>query len=155
IDAQARFSPCVPSDGKRLEFLWSSDPPVNLPSSRVSKLFIPPYLLQIGVQYKFILKVSVINTNNGDESSSATVEAFVKVEPSDLIAIISGGSSRSISSFSTLSLDASNSFDPDNPQTILNYQWTCCKKVNDSCDIDECLSLFTDLKDTKTSVYTK
>src|SRR5690606_30612201 len=56
---------------------------------------------------------------------------------------------------SALVLDASNSYDPDDPQTNLNYQWTCCKKMNDSCDFDECLSLFTDLKDTKTSIYSK
>jgi len=156
IDANARFSPCVPSNGKRLEYSWSSDPPLNLPSSRVSKLFIPPYLLQILIQYKFILKVSVIDiNNNGKEISSSTVEAFVEVESSDLIAIISGGSSRSISSFLPLVLDASHSYDPDDPQTNLNYQWTCCKKINDFCDFDQCLSLFTDLKDTKSSIYSK
>ena len=63
----------------------------------------------------FILTVSVINKNNGEELSSATVEAFVEAVQSGLIAIISGESSRSIPSTSTLVLDESKSYDPDDP----------------------------------------
>src|SRR5690606_4414922 len=74
---------------------------------------------------------------------------------SNLIAKISGGSSRIVSTISTLVLDASSSFDPDDPQTNLNYQWSCCKKDGDSCDIGACLSLFEDLSTTTTSIYKK
>ena len=51
IDAQAKFSPCVPTNGKRLEFSWTSVPSLNLESLKNLKLFVPPYLLQTGVLY--------------------------------------------------------------------------------------------------------
>ena len=71
IDAHAKFSPCVPTNGKRLQFSWHSEPSLNFASPKNSRLFIPPYLLQSGVQYKFILKISVININNEEELSTS------------------------------------------------------------------------------------
>src|SRR5690606_24640810 len=119
IDAQAKFSPCVPTSGKRLQFSWSSEPPLNFASSKNPRLFVPPYLLESGIQYKFILDVSVININTEEELAKTTIEAFVTAESSNLIAKISGGSSRTVPAISTLVIDASSSHDPDDPQTNL------------------------------------
>lgn len=38
IDAQAKLSPCISSDGKRLQFSWSSYPPLNFTSTKNSRL---------------------------------------------------------------------------------------------------------------------
>src|SRR5690606_36931734 len=121
IDAQAKFSPCVPTSGKRLQFSWSSEPHLNFASQKNPRLFIPPYLLDSGIQYKFILHVSVININYEEELAKTTIEAFVTAESSNLIAKISGGSSRTVPAISTLVIDASSSHDPDDTQTNLKY----------------------------------
>src|SRR5690606_21942704 len=112
-------------------------------------------LLQSETLYKFTLNVSSIDINNEEELASSTIEAFAMAEESNLVAAISGGASRIVPSFSTLLIDASNSYDPDDPQATLNYQWSCCKQVGDSCDIEACLSLFGDLSTTTASIYTK
>src|SRR5690606_31216561 len=123
IDSHASFSPCASTTDKRLKFSWTSDPSLNLESQKSSRLFIPPYVLESGIQYKFTLNVSVIN--NEEAIASSTIDAFVEVESSNLIAKISGGTSRTVPAISTLVIDASSSFDPDDPQANLNYQWKC------------------------------
>ena len=73
-----------------------------------------------------------------------------------MIAKISGGSSRTVPAISTLVIDASSSYDPDDPQATLNYQWTCCKKIDaSSCDTEACHSVFGDLQNTFTSIYSR
>src|SRR5690606_11936883 len=99
IDAKATFSPCVSTDIKRLHFTWFSDPPLNLTASNSLRLFVPPYLLQTEIEYKFTLKTAVIDINNEEEIASSTIEAFATAVSSNLIAKISGGSSRTVPAF--------------------------------------------------------
>src|SRR5690606_22078903 len=155
IESFATFSPCVPATGKRLSFTWTVTPTIELgPSKNSPKLYVSPYSLEIGQAYNFELKVGVIDTFNNQELSSTTLNVFVTAESSNLVAKISGGS-RTVPASSTLVVDASNSYDPDNPTSILTYQWTCCKKDGGSCDVQSCLQIFDDLSDYIGSKYTK
>src|SRR5690606_24972217 len=74
IEGFGSFSPCASTKGKKLKYSWtSSDPNLQLgPSKNTPKLFIESYLLNVGKNYTFQLKVSVINIETEEEISSSS-----------------------------------------------------------------------------------
>ncbi|XP_060598141.1 polycystin-1-like isoform X3 [Ruditapes philippinarum] len=71
------------------------------------------------------------------------VEAFkyfnLTIVPSDLVSVLSGGHKVGVRVASTLSLDASQSYDPDNvPATTLNFAWSCTQTMGSSAAAAVC-----------------
>lgn len=76
--------------------------------------------------YTITLNVSY----NGEKYPFKT---FIRVVSSPLVAYLSGGSFRQVDSNSTqLTLNASQSFDPDDKDTKLNFKWQCKVENNSS-----------------------
>jgi len=89
------------------------------------KLYLPAYTLDDG-----LFQVTLVVYPEGLEQLSKTVHGFVRVESSPIIARLTGGSERSISSGSSLVLDGSESYDPDVKEfrnRNLMFRWSCWK----------------------------
>ena len=89
-----------------------------------SSFILNPWSLTVGELYTVMLTVT---SSSGLTSASTTVQVYIK--QNDIVAVIGGGSQQSIKiGSSTLSLDASNSFDRDVAsfeQAALSYRWSC------------------------------
>eukprot|EP00638_Chattonella_subsalsa_P009105 CAMPEP_0117766382 /NCGR_PEP_ID=MMETSP0947-20121206/20825_1 /TAXON_ID=44440 /ORGANISM="Chattonella subsalsa, Strain CCMP2191" /LENGTH=1408 /DNA_ID=CAMNT_0005589519 /DNA_START=352 /DNA_END=4575 /DNA_ORIENTATION=- len=98
-----------------------------------------------GVEYSSVGNSIIFSSGAFDAASSYTVEVTVKdcndktnsvtvyltILSSDLVADISGGNSRFISSASDYVLDGSNSYDPDGGD--ITYNWNCTDYTGAAC----------------------
>ncbi|XP_072050242.1 polycystin-1-like [Amphiura filiformis] len=93
-------------------------------NSKVTDLYIPKYLLDYG-RYIFELNVVMIMTD-GSIGISHRDQSYVEVVQSPLVAKISGGAVIDVGWSSNLTLDGSESFDPDWDDSYDGeYHWYC------------------------------
>ncbi|XP_074859412.1 polycystin family receptor for egg jelly [Carettochelys insculpta] len=90
---------------------------------------IPSYSLDYGL-YLFNFSVKITAAEDVVEGSD---KVFVQVEKSDLVAVIAGGSFRTVGFSDNWTLDGSTCSDPDSldPLEGLTYTWYCTKHVSD------------------------
>ncbi|XP_067387024.1 polycystin family receptor for egg jelly [Emydura macquarii macquarii] len=90
---------------------------------------IPSFSLDYGL-YLFNFSVKIIVPGDVVEGSDTV---FVKIEQSDLVAVIAGGSFRTVGFSDHWTLDGSTSSDPDSldPSQGLIFTWYCTKHVSD------------------------
>lgn len=81
-------------------------------------LVLSPYTLKAGKTYKVIFN----STNSGVTASSSASLTILKGQ---VISIISGGTTRLGPLDEVLKLDASPSYDQDNPSSSLSFAWSC------------------------------
>ncbi|XP_048575324.1 polycystic kidney disease protein 1-like 2 [Nematostella vectensis] len=94
-------------------------------------LVIPPLALREG-NYSVNLTITFTATDNS--VSRYTYKTYIDVQQSSLIARITGGSPRDVpyrADETDLTLDGSESIDPDEPKVKPNYQWEC-RRNNDN-----------------------
>jgi hypothetical protein len=102
-----------------------ADSPLISTSQSQTVFKLPAYTLAVGSQYEVTL--SVRSTASG---LSATARSEVTVLPSSLVAKIAGGSSRFVAVGDTMTIDASGSYDEDQPTrtglaALLTFSWEC------------------------------
>uniref|UniRef100_A0A8C0J8X7 Polycystin family receptor for egg jelly n=1 Tax=Chelonoidis abingdonii TaxID=106734 RepID=A0A8C0J8X7_CHEAB len=92
-------------------------------------LQIPSFSLDYGL-YLFNFSVK-ITASEGVVEGSDTV--FVQIEKSDLVAVIAGGTFRTVGFSDNWTLDGSTSSDPDSLDRLegLTFMWYCTKRVSD------------------------
>ena len=93
-----------------------------------SKFLLPAYSFTTGKTY--VIEFTATNTITSLSGSSTVT---VNVESSELVASISGSSSRLLRYSSSLSLDASSSYDPDSRVAGLSYSWSCTSSTGGTC----------------------
>jgi hypothetical protein len=98
---------------------------IRLPSQNPAVFRIAAYTLSVGATYT--LTVSVRSAGSGQR---ATAAVQVQVLPSDLVAVLKGGSTRYAVVGEVVTLDASGSYDKDYPGVALlndqvTYEWSC------------------------------
>jgi hypothetical protein len=145
LQVRTKFPECISHEAMKLAYSWTSNPPVSLDSTQnTPSLYIAPFTLQPGVSYQFTLTVSLLNET---ERGSSEAHFNVNVTSSPLVAMISGGKERIISSDSNLRIDASGSYDPDwsgvNPQA--KWEWKCCTPSGNNCSYSDCNSQFSNM----------
>ena len=129
----------------------------NLDSRNIAKenlQYIIKKLTRPAGKYKIVFN-QVINTDKGPLKNVKT--AYLHIKQTPLLALIDSGSSRRVplkktlnkagnaTSYYSLQLDGSPSYDPDNKSTPLQYKWLCRSKnfsipVNRSGQVFECNS---------------
>ena len=126
LEANMLLTPCMTSIGD-LQYLWkvslSGVTQVQLVSeSKQANVFkLPSYALK--VQSLYDVSLSVVNAATLKGSLTA-VQVFV--DPGDVHAVIVGGSVRSVRVSSSITLDASLSYDDDSSDmTGLTFLWSC------------------------------
>ena len=92
-----------------------------------SKLKIPAYTLTVGSLYAVSLVVTI---EENLLSTTAAVQVQVLVEAGSIVAVVSGGTSRTMRVEETLNIDASASYDEDQNGVTgtnagLQYTWSC------------------------------
>ena len=107
----------VSENGVRMENLLST-------SKDPYKFILPSFVLNAG--HSYTVTIFAIDQRFGGQSSASVI---VDVVPSDVVAIISGGASR-VWRFhdGNITIDASNSYDPDavgEDSSLLEYIWSC------------------------------
>ncbi|XP_067906173.1 polycystin family receptor for egg jelly-like [Heterodontus francisci] len=112
---------------------WVHSVPL-LPSVRTSTatLHLPALSLDYGF-YHFVFNVTISTADPALPYLNNSCHAVVEVTKSELVAVIAGGSYRSVSVEDTVELDASMSADPDSldPHLGLNISWYCTMKFSD------------------------
>ncbi|XP_022098115.1 polycystic kidney disease protein 1-like 2 isoform X2 [Acanthaster planci] len=99
-------------------------------ATHLQEIHFPKGLLRYGLH---VLQFSAVVTARGGYGyviGQGSDRVWVRIEPSPPKAIILGGSARSVGYSSSLVLDGSGSFDPDNfqdPIRGLKYAWYCSK----------------------------
>jgi hypothetical protein len=121
------FTGCASSlvDVLKFDFQWRQKlpngmAPLTLADPFARDLFIPPGFLVPGETYAFSVTISAQNELAGSFSASAVTTFVVVAAP--LLAVIAG-SSRDVPSAPLLVLDASGSFDPDDPFRLRSSTW--------------------------------
>lgn len=112
------------------KYLWNISPsPVPAISNSVmekASFELEPRSLDSG-NYSVTLNISYNDTKITKTEEKYWFSTHFRVVSSPLVASITGGSSREVDSRSItqLELDASKSFDPDNENSELNFDWMC------------------------------
>ncbi|DAZ95472.1 TPA: hypothetical protein N0F65_002157 [Lagenidium giganteum] len=120
-----------------MSFRWSqlqgdlTDQAATSTSTNPRVLKLPPRTLNIGTKYIFQIFVSMVS--NPKIANSATVE--LTVLPSPLSAQVLGGD-REWGTTQNLTLDATQSLDPDNSSVPMQYQWNCSQFNNETLQYD-------------------
>ena len=114
-----------------LTYIWAMFNGPTLQNSIVSyskdpRMFkLPPYTLAAGTTYTLVVTVA----QSGNTTVYTTDSVQVQVAFSGLMAVITGGASRSAAVSETVVIDASASYDIDYPTPtyapLLTYSWTC------------------------------
>jgi len=103
-----------------------TDHVVAIPDPRSYNLKIPAYALKPGHMYGFILTVKSY-LPNGHLAAASNESLIVKVQNTDVVVQIKGGSKRTlgivVGSTNVFSFDATDSYDPDNLTYPLQYKW--------------------------------
>ncbi|XP_041071570.1 polycystic kidney disease and receptor for egg jelly-related protein-like [Carcharodon carcharias] len=112
---------------------WNQSVPLQ-PRVRTSTatLHLPAFSLDYGF-YLFVLNVTMSTSDPTLPYVNNSCHAVVKVTKSELVALIAGGSYRTVSLEDSITLDASMSADPDSsdPHLGLNFSWYCTMKFSD------------------------
>ncbi|XP_078272660.1 polycystin family receptor for egg jelly-like [Rhinoraja longicauda] len=112
---------------------WAHSVPLP-PSVRTTTatLHLPRFSLDYGF-YRLILNVSISTTDPNLPFLNNSTQVSVEVTKSALVAMIAGGSFRTVGLEDTVTLDAALSADPDSPhpQVGLNFSWYCTMKLSD------------------------
>jgi hypothetical protein len=108
-----------------------------------STLKVAPYYLQVGTVYDVTLQVTIAAT-----LQSATASVVVLVDAGALVAVVAAGSSRSVRVSQPLTIDASTSYDEDQPSFAgrnagLTYAWSCAQTA--PLYVANCDSVFADI----------
>ncbi|GCB81644.1 hypothetical protein scyTo_0022818 [Scyliorhinus torazame] len=105
--------------------------PTNIQTSTAT-LLLPAFSLDYGI-YLFVLNVTMSTSDPTLSSLNNSYQAVVQVTRSELVALITGGSYRTVSWEDAITLDASMSADPDspNPHLGLNFTWYCTMQFSD------------------------
>ncbi|XP_059832416.1 polycystin family receptor for egg jelly-like [Hypanus sabinus] len=119
--------------GKDSEPDWAHS--ILLPPSvgtDTATLHIPRFTLDYGF-YRFILNVTLFSSDPNLPRINNSAQVTVEVTKSTLVALIAGGSYRTVGLEDTITLNASLSTDPDSPQPHLglNFSWYCTTKFSD------------------------
>ena len=121
-----------------LQYHWKiypETPSFPVPASSDPSLMIQEGRLEAG-NYSVILNISY-NDSTSQELDRYFFQTYIRVEKSDLVAVISGGSFREVDSNISdplkLKLDASASEDPDSSEQSLNFKWECKFEDNSPC----------------------
>lgn len=89
---------------------------------------LAPYSLTIQSVYRFVLEATARATPSF-ASITSTTSVTVRVSKGAIVAVVTGGSYRSLASASPFTLDASASYDQSYPAgaslTVLSYAWSC------------------------------
>ena len=109
----------------KMDFIWFEDSglfsgALSGTSKSPRLLTIPADSLEVLNTYSF--RVIGFMTDSPHINNTATVE--VTVEKQALVAIISGGAYRQIGRSTAFTLDASESYNPDDPTSYLSYTWS-------------------------------
>jgi hypothetical protein len=143
IDVEASLSGCYEGD-KTVNYRWLASPAIfrsvissgaiqaDLCDRKVSygtchtkNLHIAPNALPVGQNVTFTLMAWLSTTPQW--VTNATV--IVEVAQAPLVADIDKGS-RSTSAFNSFQLDARPSYDPDDPDSQLTFEWSCTTAAN-------------------------
>ncbi|XP_077978738.1 polycystin-1-like protein 1 [Glandiceps talaboti] len=146
VTAVTTYKWTVYRDGQKVQFDDDSSTTLNQRT-----LFIPSKTLDYGT-YTLNLEVKM----NGTIVYSRG-ETTIDIVPSDLIAIIEGGTSRLIGSNESVTLNAEMSYDPDFIENEgLSYNWTCnlLDSPSSSCFDDVAMADIVSPLDTNSSVLT-
>lgn len=112
-----------------VQYIWNQIEGSTVITTQIgSHLFIAAgtlYLSSIGSFNSYAFQLTCVTTFG---NVSASVQ--VVVIPRKLIAIIDGGSYRTVSSSQTLILNATGSYDPDSVPINSTYKWTCSMSAN-------------------------
>jgi len=140
IRASVTFSAC-PVAQDEMNFEWAQisapkDAPIPAASlnSQISQFSINPWALRASSTYR--IQVTVTSASDITMSSSATYDIVVGALP--LSARLVGGTEIEVSTLSNLTLDASNSLDPDMETGPygLSFSWAC--SAFDGTQTDSC-----------------
>ena len=136
--ASASYAACLGmSDDASFAYSWAvykgaSYMPALTSNSRQPRYFtLDPYSLDASATYSVVVTVSASSSSSSSSSSAATVvtaRALIQVGSSGVRAALRGGSMRTVSSSSIVSLDASPSTDIDYPASSnagLTFVWQC------------------------------
>lgn len=112
------------------KYLWNISPspvqPISKADMEGASFELEPRRLDSG-NYSVTLNISYNDTKITQTEEKYWFNTHLRVVSSQLVASISGGSALEIDSSTktSLKLDASNSFDPDNRDGKLNFDWMC------------------------------
>ena len=140
VSGSGAFSECRGAKQGKLSYSWEvtraavSDADrasVSIPENRRAspELYFPPRNLPGGLQYGAVLTV----TNEEDPSQRSSASFPLQMRSPGLVAMIAGGTSMTVSRYSTLLLDASASYDPEGDMSSepMRFQWTCVLRVGE------------------------
>jgi hypothetical protein len=128
FSANIEWSSC--QDGAQYSFMWTpiSQFPsaVNFSMMTSPIFFVPAFTLQADTTYS--VQLTLIHPTNTNDTVKLSYDFDIQMLP--LEAIITGGTETQVSVFNELTIDASPSFDPNEPEkaaaaTQFNYTWTC------------------------------
>jgi hypothetical protein len=110
-------------------------------SKNPSKFILPAFSLGAGLVYE-VQFVGSITSSAGAAARVSTSSTTVYVERSQLVAEVLGGLERNLPSDSSLAIDASGSYDPDQRGVYgvdagLQFSWACVQlePMSDSCSV--------------------
>jgi hypothetical protein len=105
---------------------YTLDTSISSSSLDQQYFIIPPNTLTSNSVYRFAVDVSVLPEDPLSPYIGRAVSVVAtNVARSGVVAIISNGSSTSVSKFENILLDASTSYDMDLPSDPLSYRWSC------------------------------
>jgi len=103
--------------------------PVTIQNPTSLALYLPPNSLTAGSYYGFIFRARAYNALQqilGEVNSTLVVYATMP----DVVALIDGGTFRTVSVNNSVIIDASSSYDPIAPNTALSFFWTVNKELS-------------------------
>jgi hypothetical protein len=122
------FDPLVPAD-RTLDYTWRQirGPVFDMGVTTIKTLYIAPGSLVAGETYVFEVEAAYASR----PGLAAVAHVTINAAASPIVAIISGGDRRvPILGGRALSLDASDSFDPDETGRPLRYEWSIFNSAN-------------------------
>ncbi|CAH1785595.1 unnamed protein product, partial [Owenia fusiformis] len=85
----------------------------------------------------YVITLEAVAKHSGSPVGSLYKQGYIKVKPLPLVAIIKGGTSRSVNSMDTVFIDASLSYDPDDDvlhEDVMKFEWSC-SKYEGNCEL--------------------
>jgi len=129
IKSKAAFSSCPGSEAAALRFEWSqavlgektdNAVPLEYLARDTPSLYIPGGTLPIG---SYTFNVNAILASQ--QPQTVQLQVLISVVESELVAVLTGGSTVVPASTSTFALSGEGSYDPDNAVGAMDYTWSC------------------------------